>query len=227
MKKYIVGLMVLSFATQLFAGEMASTVATFDFRDYTLSVASGHGNPVPTVGTHSDYCWQSSVTCTVEEVTADGWMFTGWSGDATTDYTETNTVVLMDALSKSITANFSEDADNDGLLNTNEFALGSNPRNPDSDGDRMSDGDEWIAGTSMTNAASVLSVECEFQPDGSRLISWFGVTGRYYTFEYCDSLTQPWETYPFEMPGSDIPITLLDSYDGDSSFYRVKVRAVE
>ncbi len=128
-----------------------AVIAPSDSRIYALEMISERGTPEPADGMHSNYCWQSSVTCSVEEVTADGWLFMGWSGDATTDYTGTNTVVLMDSLSKSVTANFSEDADGDWLLNSNEWAIGSNPRMSDTDGDGFDDGFEVGKGLNPTN----------------------------------------------------------------------------
>jgi hypothetical protein len=44
------------------------------------------------------------------------------------------------------------DADEDGLLDSEEAALGSDPSNPDSDGDNYNDGAEAAANTSPTDA---------------------------------------------------------------------------
>lgn len=61
-----------------------SATADLDFRDYTLAVASAHGgNPVPGIGTHSGYCWRSTVTASVDAVASDGgtnYACTGWTG---------------------------------------------------------------------------------------------------------------------------------------------------
>lgn len=124
------------------ADELVSAFS--DSRDYMLEMVAAHGNPVPEAGSHA-YAWNSSVTCSVEAVTADGWMFTGWSGAVSTNYPATNVVVLMDSTVKSLIANFSDDVDGDGLLNTNELVLGTDPRNSDSDGDGVPDSDELIA----------------------------------------------------------------------------------
>jgi len=56
-----------------------------------------------------------------------------------------------------LTATFSDDADDDDLLNTNETALGTDPRNPDSDADGSDDPEEPFADTSSTNGTSVFS----------------------------------------------------------------------
>jgi hypothetical protein len=85
--------------------------------------------------------------------TADpDWLFIGWSGDVVGDYTTASTNIVVYGI-MGITATFSEDADGDGLLNTNEYALGTDPRNSDSDGDFLSDYDEvYTYPSSPTNS---------------------------------------------------------------------------
>src|SRR3989344_9476666 len=48
----------------------------------------------------------------------------------------------------------SADSDGDGLSNSQESSLGTNPNNPDSDDDGFSDGEEVAKGTSPKNPAS-------------------------------------------------------------------------
>jgi hypothetical protein len=64
-----------------------------------------------------------------------GWLFMGWSGDAS----GTNEAFVTMNGPKFVTATFSIDADNDGLTNDEEAAYGSNPWNPDTDGDGFDD----------------------------------------------------------------------------------------
>ena len=77
------------------------------------------------------------------------WLFMGWGGDLSGDYTVSNQNLLVDA-PKAFIATFSEDADGDGLLNSNEWAIGTNPRNGDTDGDNFGDGFEVANGGSPT-----------------------------------------------------------------------------
>ncbi|MDZ8118883.1 hypothetical protein [Pontiella agarivorans] len=61
-----------------------SGLTPVDSRDYTLTVVSEYGNPVPATGVYSNYCWHSAVTCSVEAVLIDGGMeyvVTGWGGN--------------------------------------------------------------------------------------------------------------------------------------------------
>lgn len=72
---------------------------------------------------------------------------------------------------------------------------------------------------------SVLAVDCQMRSNGARVVSWYGVDGRFCTFEYCDAPGQSsWESYPFEIPGSGSVVSVLDRYDGERSYYRVKGR---
>jgi hypothetical protein len=96
-----------------------------------------------------------------------------------------------------------EDIDQDGLMNADEIALGTNPlaydtdgdgisdfdevntvfSNPlvaDSDGDGMSDGDEISSGTSPTNAFSLLQIESVSQSNGVVQIGWQSTSGSTY-----------------------------------------------
>ena len=48
-----------------------------------------------------------------------------------------------------------EDSDKDGLPNVLERFYGSDPNNPDTDGDQMNDGDEVNAGRNPTGAGKL------------------------------------------------------------------------
>ncbi|MCK4563950.1 MAG: hypothetical protein KAU94_04695, partial [Verrucomicrobia bacterium] len=130
--------------------------------DYRVNVvASGNG----TVAAES--FWSSTnlyngfvpagTTLDLETIPNSGWLFTGWSGDLAGDYTASNATLTVDA-PINVTAHFSDDADDDGLMNSEEVALGTNPRNEDTDGDGENDGDEVAAGTDpLLNYKDIIS----------------------------------------------------------------------
>lgn len=121
---------------------------------------------------------------------------------------------------------YNSDTDDDGLLDVEEVQIyGTNPSLADSDSDGMDDPNELIAGTSATNAASLFAISCELLPDGDRILSWYGVSGRLYTLEYTSTLnTNSWEPFSSALFGFDQIISLLDESSPDSRFYRVNVR---
>ena len=96
---------------------------------------NGDGNITPLSGT---YKRGTNITFTATEGT--GYLFTGWYGDLLSDpiNMSLSTNILI-STNLSIVGTFSDDADGDGLTNTEENALGSNPWLLDSDGDELDD----------------------------------------------------------------------------------------
>lgn len=77
----------------------------------------------------------------LEAIPDPGWLFVKWSGALDGDYTTASTNLVMDA-PKTLVAGFSQDADEDGILNVDEEAFGTSPRKTDTDGDQIDDFDE-------------------------------------------------------------------------------------
>ena len=277
-----------------------AVIENTDTRDYSLTINSAHGSPIPSHGTHSNYCWHSTVSCSVvasevsgqtkwESLGWDGtgsapsfgnenetegfvltelessviwnwetlywldiavsgsgstdtgsgwrqagkdlwigqkpdpdWLFTGWSGDVSGDYTQDEIFIPM-THPVLVIATFSDDADNDGLLNTDETALGTDPHKKDSDDDGMIDPDELVAGTSPINTASVLKIALH-QNGLINELSWFGVNGRYYQLEFADTLNSLWHPIGKVVAGNgSVEWVIDDSKLDPKRFYRVQV----
>ena len=82
-----------------------------------------------------------------------GWLFMGWSGDASGTNDE---AFVMMTEPQAVTATFSDDADGDGLTNTEEASAGSDPWKADTDGDGFDDKTEVDYGLSPTTDSSGL-----------------------------------------------------------------------
>ncbi len=79
------------------------------------------------------------------------------------------------------------DPDHDGLINSWEKSYGSNPNNPDTDGDGMPDGPEIRAGTGVTDENSLLQmVELIPAPPHNLNVIWDSVVGKNYQVEFKD-----------------------------------------
>ncbi len=111
--------------------------------NYWLDVnVIGNGSVDPS---EAFYAKDSEQTLTATPDT--GWLFMGWSGDAAG--TDQEAHVTMNA-PKTVTATFSDDADGDGLTNTQESTIGSDPWNPDTDEDGFDDKAEVDQGGNPT-----------------------------------------------------------------------------
>lgn len=122
------------------------------------------------------------------------------------------------------------DWDGDGLINSWEKSLASDPNNPDTDGDGMPDGPEFRAGTDVANAASLLvMVELVPAPPHNLDVYWDSVAGKSYLVEYkAGDLT---DTNDFFNPASGVVTatglvartTITNALNNVGGHYRVKL----
>ncbi|MBP7830342.1 MAG: hypothetical protein KA248_10535 [Kiritimatiellae bacterium] len=79
----------------------------------------------------------------------------------------------------------SSDDDGDGLNNSWEESLGSDPNNPHSDTDGVNDWEEWVAGTDLRDPDSVFILARIRQGVGQEaLVGWDSVVGKRYEVYY-------------------------------------------
>ena len=90
------------------------------------------------------------------------------------------------------------DTDRDGLPDDWELANGTNPNVPDADvdldGDGHTTGQEFITGTSPTNAASVLSLTAQLTPTGHPRLGFQAISNRTYSLLGTPALGDGWQT---------------------------------
>ncbi len=199
---------ILGFRTVRNAGAAVALTETivFDSRDYTLTVDSAHGSPVPMVGT-TVFDWKEAVACSVEQAVFErGTNYTciGWIGTGSVPLAgDSNLVqVVLDEPASSIVWNWAtDDMDNDGMDDDWEIAffgnLGQAATN-DFDLDLQDNLSEYIAGTNPTNAASLFKLTTgEAGPDRF-VVEWPPAQGRTYNVYWTPNLVytgfQPLET---------------------------------
>ena len=121
------------------------------------------------------------------------------------------------------------DTDADGMPDrweTDHFGDLSQQADGDWDGDGLTNGEEWLAGTVPTNAGSVLAVS---QLTGDTLsgvvLYWQGVSGKTYRIQRTDALTAPaWSnTGPILPWAAPINVYTDQVVNSTSFFYRVRL----
>lgn len=91
-----------------------------------------------------------------------------------------------------------EDSDGDGLHNSWEKSYTTDPGNPDSDEDGISDGNEVLAGTDpLDDQDLLLMVELIPAGNGNLMVSWDAVAGKNYQLEYSTSSQLQDEEFDF------------------------------
>ena len=147
-----------------------------------------------------------TVTATPDE----GWLFTGWSGSVSDDdYNATNkTIMILNYTS--VIANFSNDPDGDGILNTQEAEIGTNPRNAES---------ALVVYNAMSNRVTLADAESIMRDlrVGSQTFTVSNNTAkiRMYVDESSD-LTSSWSNTPHVLE-LDVPA------DSDTKFFRFRM----
>jgi hypothetical protein len=118
------------------------------------------------------------------------------------------------------------DSDTDGSPDIEEvFVYGSNPADPDTDGDGMMDGDEIYAGTILTNADSLLAITGGGAVTTNFVMNWIAVSGKTYTLWTSTNLlsTNWWQVGGIitgTPPANSITVTPSTV---ECEFYRIRV----
>ena len=118
------------------------------------------------------------------------------------------------------------DSDGDGLSDTEEALLGTNPLNPDSDYDGAPDGAEVATGTDPLDANSVFEITALNKIPGTGFVTatWTSVAGQVYTLEASSDMIN-WAVVASGIVASGSTTSQLDSNaaGADRRFYRVLV----
>ncbi len=175
--------------------EMLLETIVFDSRNYTLTVASDYGSPIPAVGV-SSYAWMSELTCEVDAgVVADGTNYTctGWYGLGSVPASGpfNGVTVMLSNLNSSIIWNWaSDDTDQDMMNDEWEIAFFGDLAElalDDFDLDGQNNLNEYISGTDPTNAASLFELS-QSSIAGSFILEWPAASNRIYNVYWSDNL---------------------------------------
>jgi hypothetical protein len=151
------------FSSAFYPTSLVSTVSWSWDAYYSLRLlTSGEG---AVLSTPSAALKQKSGTeFTLTAAPSDGWLFTGWSGAHSGGPSTTGTVYVLTAPAV-VTASFSDDPDGDGLKNVDEWAVGGNPWEADTDGDGFDDLFEFNNGLSLTRDSSGFVTHIQDNPE--------------------------------------------------------------
>lgn len=126
-----------------------------------------------------------------------------------------------------LTQGTNSDADADGLLDYIEYDFNTDSARIDTDGDALTDMQEWIAGTSGSDDNSIFTVDVAtnaLEQAGSFVITWSSVTGRSYTVLSKSNLfDSSWITKLSGIIGDGTSKCYTNIDDGPCSFFRIKV----
>jgi hypothetical protein len=147
-------------------------------------------------------------------------------------YTDSNLFLVSGTVNEPFWASFPDamlpldvaDDDSDGIINSREISIGTNPDLADSDGDGISDRDEMTAGTNPADGNSVFSVH-QMSPASIDylVLAWPTVTGRMYRIEHT---SEPGDdaiySTALEVRGNgQMMEVLLPRSESESALYRI------
>ena len=121
------------------------------------------------------------------------------------------------------------DLDGDSLADWQEtHELGSDPALSDTDGDGLDDGEEIIAGTSLTNDASSLEIVAAgmVASGASFVVTWESVTGRLYSVQVCPDFECTWSNL-YQGSGTGGEQSYTNVQPGLRGYYRIGVELLE
>ena len=200
-----------------------------DTREWTLSPGITANGSITGDGTYL-----TGTSATLTAIPAPGYLFTGWSGDASGS--DNPLAIVMDG-NQTVGAVFGQDQrdpDGDGLSNYRELILhGTDPNDADSDGDGFNDGQEVAEGSDPNDAGSIpvanengririmLSTVNLGPGQDALLLGFPSASGKFYRIEESEDL-RVWSIREFRVPGTGENIQRFIPMRGPKLFLRVQ-----
>jgi len=207
-------------------------VTSVDTRDYSLAITSEHGNPIPSIGTHTNYCWKSAITCSVERLAYEDtntYLSTGLESSG-------GSVVILTNVTTTLQwgwAIVEADSDGDGLPDTWEVeffdVVGDHQPTDYSLNGVNTLRDCYIAGLNPKDPLSTFDVSV--QPEGGLqnpnqiVLRWQPAQGREYSIYYSTNLMSGFSCIASNLAWPCGSFTNEPSHF--SEYYQVKVQVEE
>jgi len=151
-----------------------------------------------------DGWYSNGVSVAIPATPAPNHSFAGWEGDIPAGSESDNPLTVVMDSNRDIVAQFAE---------------------VDSDGDGMSDGDEFVCGTSATDPNEVLQMTGLSEPDvdGNVVLEWDTVEGMTYTVSWSTNLMLGFQVLATGIVGDADGVSFTNQYSGNEPhFYRIE-----
>jgi len=146
LKGKVVVILAILLSLLLLSGCDSAEEIISDTHNLTIEV-DGEGTVDPAEGTHE---FEEDATVTLKAIPAEGWEFSHWTGEVT-DTESSDTTVLMDQ-DKSVTAHFTEKAQDNDLIDSTEMVFVESGTTSTANGSVTIDHDFYIGKYHVTQA---------------------------------------------------------------------------
>jgi uncharacterized repeat protein (TIGR02543 family) len=189
--------------------------------DYQVAVSSNTGGFIPSGGGTYEEGYAVTITATPLH---EGWIFTGWSGDASGT---SNPLTITADQDKTIVSNFAKDEaddDGDGISNFEEIVTyGTSKSSNDSDGDGLTDKEETDRGLNP-NSSDRAIIDAVMELKGMKADNVTPiVSGWYYVPDQGWFWTNK-DAYPYTYSATDKDWMYFQSGNDKPKFYRYKTK---